>query len=58
MEQTGDEAALSLDVVSAAVLNLPLPGHRDRFKARQGSQGRPESAKPVARPHLSAAQER
>jgi hypothetical protein len=35
LEQTNDETALSLDVVSADVLNFPPPDHRHRFKARQ-----------------------
>src|SRR4051794_14429975 len=49
LEQPGYEGCLSSDVTTADVLNLPFPGHRHRFEARQRSSRRPEPTEAEAR---------
>ena len=50
LEQFSDEGCLSLHVAAADLPNLPLPHHRHRLVASQGSSGGSEAGEAEPRP--------
>ena len=50
LEQFSDEGCLSLHVAATDLPNLPLPHHRHRLVASQGSSGGPEAGEAEPRP--------